>query len=234
MRFVVEESVFRILSDVCFGIVAARGVDNRISSGIPADLLQQSIRQAEEKFAAVKARDALEIAPYRKAFVKLGMNPNKFMSSIEAMASRIEKHKGIPSINPAVDLANAVSLRYLLPMGAHDMDAATGDIQVRFSRIGDLFVPFGESEAEVLDGGELIYSAGDRVKTRRWIWRQSEEGKITAASRNIFFPIDGFAEDNLSEVVAARDELAEQLQRIFGAVVQTGLVDRHHPFLELA
>ena len=118
-------------------------------------------------------------------------------------------------------------------MGAHDIDAASGDIQVRFSRQGDLFTPFGETAAEQLEAGELIYSAGDRVKTRRWIWRQSEEGKVTGNSRNIFFPIDGFSDKNLARVIAARDELAAFLDQIFGASVQVGLVDRDNPTLTL-
>ena len=95
-------------------------------------------------------------------------------------------------------------------------------------------MPFGETAAEVLETGELIYSAGERVKTRRWIWRQSEEGKVTESSRNIFFPIDGFTDGNLELVIAARDELAGLLGDIFGAGVQVGLVDRENRSMEIA
>lgn len=233
MDFIVEEKVFSLLPTACFGVVVARGVDNQSKDCRPAELLAQSIQAVEARFAAQKAKESLEIVPYREAFATLGINPNKFLSSIEAMASRIEKKKGFPSINPVVDLGNALSLKYLLPMGAHDIDAASGDIQVRFSRQGDLFTPFGETAAEQLEAGELIYSAGDRVKTRRWIWRQSEEGKVTENSRNIFFPIDGFSDKNLARVIAARDELAAFLGQIFGASVQVGLVDRDNPTLPL-
>lgn len=233
MKFVVEEKVFTVLPTACFGVVIARGIDNRANDSRPAELLRQSIASVEEKFAVARAKESKEISPYREAFGKLGINPNKFMSSIEAMASRIEKKKGFPAINPVVDLGNALSLKYLLPMGAHDIDAASGDIQVRFSCRGDLFTPFGENQAEILDAGELIYSAGDRVKTRRWIWRQSEEGKVTEASRNIFFPIDGFSDQNLDSVTAARDELAELLSRIFGASVKVGMIDKDCRMMEL-
>ena len=226
MKFIVEEKVFEALPTACFGVVVARGIDNRSVDPRPQVLLQQSITAIEEKFAAAKAKETAEIAPYRDAFQKLGINPNKFMSSIEAIATRIEKKKGFPSINPVVDLGNAMSIKYLLPMGAHDIDAASGDIQVRFSRQGDQFTPFGETTAEILEAGELIYSAGERVKTRRWIWRQSEEGKVTEASQNVFFPIDGFADHNLSRVIAARDELAELLVMLFDCEVKVGWLDK--------
>ena len=232
MKFIVEEKVFSVLPAACFGVVVARGIDNRSSDSRPPEVLKQSVEAVEAKFSTIRVKEAAEIAPYREAFGKLGINPNKFLSSIEAMASRIEKKKGFPSINPVVDLGNALSLKYLLPMGAHDIDAASGDIQVRFSRKGDLFTPFGEEQAELLEEGELIYSAGDRVKTRRWIWRQSEEGKVTENSRNIFFPIDGFTDGNLERVLLARDELAAWLVRIFGAEVQVGIVDRENRAME--
>ena len=233
MKFIVEEKVFEALPTACFGVVVARGLDNRSQDPQPQVLLQQSIAAIEEKFAAAKAKESPEIAPYREAFQKLGMNPNKFMSSIEAIATRIEKKKGFPSINPVVDLGNAMSIKYLLPMGAHDIDAASGDIQVRFSRQGDQFTPFGETAAEILEAGELIYSAGERVKTRRWIWRQSEEGKVTQDSQNVFFPIDGFSDHNLNRVIAARDELAELLVMLFDCEVKVGWLDQAAPSMEI-
>nr|WP_246517071.1 phenylalanine--tRNA ligase beta subunit-related protein [Clostridium aciditolerans] len=96
-----------------------------------------------------------------------------------------------------------------------------------------MFVPFGETEAEVLEDGELIYSVGDKVKTRRWIWRQSEEGKITKESKNIFFPIDGFKDRNYDKVIGARDELAQLLKQLLGAEVKVGFIDKDNMELEL-
>ncbi len=226
MQFVVPDEVFAKLKTVCFGVVVARNIDNKAANPKITQLLDDAIQSVGLKFAALKVKEAQEIAPYREAFITLGMNPNKFMSSIEAMAARIEKKKGFPSINPVVDLGNAISLQYLVPLGAHDMDSAAGDIYVRFSRRGDTFIPFGETQAELLEEGELIYSVGEKVKTRRWIWRQSEEGKVTEDSRNIFFPIDGFTDRNHDRVIAARDELAGLLAQLLGGEVRVGFVDK--------
>ena len=83
-------------------------------------------------------------------------------------------------------------------------------------------MPFGEEAPEYLDSGELIYGVGDAVKTRRWIWRQSEQGKVTEHTREVFFPIDGFSEGLLK---SAQKDLAEALARIFGVSAVTGFVD---------
>lgn len=233
MKFVIADEVFEKLEDVCFGVVFAKGINNRENNSQIGALLDESIKFIEEKFQDKKVKESPEIQPYRAAFTKLGINPNKFMSSIEAMASRIEKKKGFPQINAVVDLGNAISLKHLVPLGAHDVDSASGDIYVRFSKQGDLFIPFGESQEERLEQGELIYSVGNKVKTRRWIWRQSEAGKVTEESKNIFFPIDGFRGANDEQVIRSRDELADLLRQLFACEVEVGFIDKENREIEL-
>lgn len=233
MNFIVAPEVFALLPEVCFGVVVVKGVDNSSARQETEELLAASVRLASEKFQTGKVKEAAEILPYREAFQTLGINPNKYMSSIEAMSSRIAKQKEFPRISPLVDLVNAVSLKHLVPMGAHDLAAADGDIQVRLSRQGDSFIPFGSDTAEILADGELIYSAGSIVKTRRWIWRQSEQGCVTGATRDVFFPIDGFYGQNEQRVIAARDELAEWLERLFAVPVTVGMVDKTNPSLAI-
>lgn len=224
MKFSVSKDVFEKMNNVCFGVVIAKGINNDENMEI-TKLLKSSIESTEIKFQDTRVKEAAEIVHYRDSFSQLGINPNKFMSSIEAMITRVAKKKGLPNINSIVDLGNAVSLKYLVPLGAHDIDIAEDDICLRFSRKGDMFIPFGENEAECLEDGELIYTVGNKVKTRRWIWRQSEQGKITKESKNIFFPIDGFKDKNYNNVISARDELAELIKDNFNCEVKVGIVD---------
>ncbi|WP_455544237.1 B3/B4 domain-containing protein [Intestinibacter sp.] len=234
MKFIVEKEVFDKLDDVCFGIVVAKGIDNTKQIEKIQTLLEAGIKANEEKYEGKKVKESKEVACYRDAFRELGINPNKFMSSIEAMLTRVSKKKGLPSINPIVDIGNAMSLKYYLPMGAHDIDTiAPQNVEVRFSREGDKFIPFGEVEAEILDKGELVYAVGDKVRTRRWIWRQSEEGKIIESTKNIFFPIDGFKNSNYDNLMAAREELANLLKEIFSCEIKLGFIDKDNREFEI-
>jgi DNA/RNA-binding domain of Phe-tRNA-synthetase-like protein len=131
------------------------------------------------------------------------------------MFTRVSKGKGLPHINPIVDLGNALSLKYVLPMGAHDIDQMHADMEVRFSRPEDTFLPFGEPEAEKPNENELLYVVGNEVRTRRWTWRQSEIGKIGRHTKNVFYPIDGFSGVNEDAVLKAREELAAAARMIF-------------------
>lgn len=232
MKFSVSKEVFQKMDNICFGIVVAKGMNNEDNKKI-TELLKNNIELTESKFQDRKVKELEEIVYYRDSFVKLGMNPNKFMSSIEAIITRVAKKKGFPSINPIVDLGNAVSIKYLVPLGAHDIEASEDDICIRFSKKGDKFIPFGGDEEEYLEDGELIYSVGNEVRTRRWIWRQSEQGKITNKSKNIFFPIDGFKDKNYNYVISARDELAELLKKNFNCQVHVGFVDINNAEFEI-
>ena len=97
----------------------------------------------------------------------------------------------------------------------------------------DAFLPFGGEAEETPDSGEVVYAVGHQVRTRRWTWRQSEHGKITPESTDIFFPIDGFTDFNREQVLAAREELRALIQRIFGCEAAVGFVDAGHPEWEL-
>lgn len=225
MKFIVEPAVFAKLPTACFGVVAAKGIDNAKHYPKIDALLDESIALAESRFSGKKVKEAAEILPYRAAFQALGINPNKYMCSIEALFTRIAKGKGMPHINPLVDLNNAISLKYTLPMGTHDLGISPLDMEVRFAREGDLFLPFGGETSESPDAGELVYAVGNEVRTRRWTWRQSEQGKIGADTSYVFFPIDGFTDFNRDRVLEAQDELCALVEAIFGCQVKTGYLD---------
>lgn len=233
MKFRVEKEIFEKLPNACFGVVMARGIDNAKVYPEIDGLLEESIHLAARRFEGKKVKEEPDILPYREAFRALGMNPNKYLCSIEALFTRIAKGKGMPHIDPVVDLGNAISLKYTLPMGAHDLGGSEEDICIRLAKEGDTFLPFGGETEETLDCGEVVYAVGHQVRTRRWTWRQSEHGKITPASTDIFFPIDGFTDFNRDRVLAARQELEEDLKRTFHCEVKLGFVDAEHPEMEL-
>lgn len=226
MKFIIEPAVFEKLPTACFGVVAAKGVDNRRRYERIDALLDEGIALAESRFSGKRVKEEPDILPYRAAFQALGINPNKYMCSIEALFTRIAKGKGMPRINPLVDLNNAVSLQYTLPMGTHDLGASPVDMEVRFARAGDTFLPFGGGAPETPEDGELVYAVGSEVRTRRWTWRQSEQGKIGPETCYVFFPIDGFTDFNRGRVLEARDTLAALAEELFGCAVKTGYLDR--------
>lgn len=232
MKFIVTPEIFEKLPDLYVGVVVAKEVDNSQNYPKINELLNKYMKFSQEKFDGVNVKQNDEIISYREAFRKIGINPNRYPCSAEALFKRLSKGKDLPHINPLVDLNNAISLKYTLPMGTHSLDGIEDNIMMRVAQPGDNFIPLGTDKVEEPDEEEVVYAVGKDVRTRRWTWRQSEHGKITDQTRDVFFPIDGFIDVNKDTVNKARTDLAMKIAEIFGVKTQVGYVDRNHPEFE--
>ncbi|WP_334115668.1 B3/B4 domain-containing protein [Streptococcus parasuis] len=83
--------------------------------------------------------DNAVIQTYRKAYHAFKTKKGA-RSSIEALLKRASGG----SVNPLVDIYNAASLRYALPVGAEDMDRFVGDLQLTITDAGDEFYLIGD------------------------------------------------------------------------------------------
>ena len=233
MKFEVSKYFFDKVEDAVFGVVVVKNFNNKVSYDYINNMFNESLKTSKEKFLNVKIKKEDWIQPYREAFRKLNINPNKYMCSIEALITRISKGNDIPNINSIVDLGNALSLKYELPIGVHDMDNfIDGDIQIRESDGNDNFVPFGSDEIEHPDAGEIIYASGNEVKTRRWTWRQGEKSKVTEESKNFFIPIDGFTSKK-DKILELQEELVKYLKDDLKLEVYSGIVDKDNRIFEI-
>lgn len=232
MKFTIRPEIFEKMPDMYVGVVVAAGIDNSRDYPQIDEMLQKYNNYSKEKFAGANIKQRDEIIPYREAFRKIDINPNRYPCSAEAMFKRLAKGHDLPHINPLVDLNNAISLKYTVPMGTHKLDNAQEDILMRPAEPGDKFVPLGKDKVEEPDEGEVVYAVGHEVRTRRWTWRQSEFGKIDADTTKVFFPIDGFADVNADTVRQAQADSQQKLKDIFGVDSQAGIVDKDHPSFE--
>lgn len=151
MLYTVDKAVFDLNQDIICGILI--GKDLKISDTTEDD--EKRLRDAEnkmrEKYKVEQVRELSNVDLYRDIMRKACINPNKFPPSVEAMFKRILKGGKLPIINALVDLCNAVSIEQIISLGAHDLNDINEDLEVRFSKEGDIFLPFGESEYEKVD-----------------------------------------------------------------------------------
>ena len=157
MKFIVSKDFFEKVPNAHFGVVIVKNFNNKEENKKVKDMLSKEMKEALEKLKDVKVKEEAYILPYREAFRAIDLNPNKFMCSIEALLTRISKGKDLPSINPIVDLGNALSVKYKLPIGIHDIDNFKGDIEIRKGKETDTFVPFGGGDIEHPEENEYVY-----------------------------------------------------------------------------
>lgn len=232
MHFFIQKDLFDLLPDLTIGMVAAMGLDNTRPSEDIGQLLQQSIDELKKNFVGDKAQDHPRIKPWRTAFTKLGISGSKFPSSVESMARRILKGDPFPRINPLVDLYNSLSLKYLVPMGGHDLDTLRGDIHLRFAEGWEPFTPMGGGETITVSKGELVYRDDQEVLTRNWVWRQCEKDKATEKTKNIFIPIDVLGEVGSQRAEEIIHELSELVPKYLGGTLFSAILNREKTSVE--
>lgn len=230
MKYTVYPEVFELDQTMEFGIIIGRNLT--VSESTAAD--QQALLAAQttlrDQIAPEAIRDLPGVAACRAVLQKAGINPNKYTASVEAMLKRIAKGNNLAVINSLVDRCNVVSIENGISLGGHDLKDIRYDLAVRYSQAGDRFLPFGETVWEDVEPGELVFTAGPEVQTRKWIWRQSELGKITPQTKNVFFQITGFKGSD--EFYKAIRQVEALIVGRFGGSFETFVVNRDDPSIE--
>lgn len=225
MKYSVDPWVFEKNPNVKFGIIIGKNLKNSKTTDEDSQILESS----ETALKAILNPDNLkthpDIAVYREALKNVNINPNKFMNSVEAMSKRVVKGGALPRINALVDLCNAIALNEVISLGAHDLADIKYDLEVRLTRDGDKFLPFGATDFEAVPSGELVFTSGDEIQTRQWLWRQSELGKITLDSSDVIFQLVGFEGEYEGKLINAIASVEELIEKRFSGVYQSCIVD---------
>jgi len=216
LQYHIPPALFELYPGYLRGLVICRGVTN----GDSPPELTALLRQAEQALRDTLTLEALPahpvIAAWREAYRRFGAKPSEFRSSLEAMARRVLHGQELPSINTLVDIGNYLSISRLLPVGGHAIDHLTSDLELRLADGSESFTPFGGTEVEHPEPGEIIFVEGSQVLTRRWTWRQANHTLTLPETTAIIFNLDGLPPVGLEEVERAADETAELVKRFCG------------------
>ena len=186
MIFSIDERLFEFFPGLKIGVLVCR-VDN---TKYGEDILEPALARIREGFGFEKPQDHPNVRLWRQAFNKLGISAAKYQTSIESLVRRALKGGVFPRVNPLVDLYNAISLEFLVPMGGHDISPLDGNIFLGFADGSEPFTPMEGGEEEPVEKGEVVYKDDRSILTRRWVWRQSNKDKVTADTKSVFMPID--------------------------------------------
>ncbi|MDW7669227.1 MAG: phenylalanine--tRNA ligase beta subunit-related protein [Bacillota bacterium] len=230
MKYTIQEKVFKLNPEIKFGILIGKNMEVTKTTFEDGKRLRNAEEELRENVVPDNIRELRNISLYRDVMKEAGINPNKYPASIEAMFKRILKGNDLPLINSLVDLCNAVSIENILSLGGHDLDDIEDDLEVRFSKEGDKFLPFSSKEFEEVEEGELVFTSGDKIQTRKWVWRQSELGKITQDSSNIFFQLVGFGND--PSLKKAMNDIEDLIINRFNGTCEKFLVDINNNSIE--
>lgn len=210
MEFKVNKKIFEDFGKPVIGVIVAKNINNSTGNPEILRLLREAESDLRKKMAGMDIPSHPNIAPWREAYRKFGSKPNKYRSSPEALARIVLRGSEIRNINPLVDLYNLISIKYIIPAGAEDLDKMRDDLELTFAIGNEKYIPLGEEENDSPDKGEVIYKDDAGVICRRWNWREGERTKITSETKNAIVVIESVASISIKKAVQELNSLIKK------------------------
>lgn len=152
-----------------------------------------------------------EIQAWRRAFAKMGLKPTQYRCASEALLRRFRKEGDLPRLHPLVDLCNAASLAYAIPIAVFDVARISGILEVRHATGSEFYETFS-GEIENPEPGEVIFAdRTGRAHARRWTNRQSGYSIVHSKTTAAFIVAEALH-------LAAERDLAQLMAKLKGAL----------------
>lgn len=184
---------------------------------------------ARSRLASARESDLPEIQAWRRAFARMGLKPTQYRCAAESLLRRFRKDGVLPQLHPLVDLCNAASLAFAIPVAAFDVATITGDLDVRYAAGDEEYVTFAGG-VEHPDPGEVIFcDEAGRAHARRWTNRQSglsAVGEKTTAALIVAEAMHEPASSDMRRLMAA---IADDLAASFGGAPQAAVLSPAAP-----
>jgi DNA/RNA-binding domain of Phe-tRNA-synthetase-like protein len=137
----------------------------------------------------------------------MGLKPTKYRSASEALLRRFKREDDLPTVNPLVDLCNAASLAFALPVAVFDLQNVDEFIEVRPATGSEEHLSFQE-EIEHPEPGEIIFAdAAGHAHARRWTFRQSRRSVVGTGTEKVVIVSEGVHDRAEEDVPALLAEL---------------------------
>ncbi|MBU4404181.1 MAG: hypothetical protein L6428_00450 [Candidatus Aminicenantes bacterium] len=233
LTYAIADEVFTRFPEYRRGVVLAYDVKNGASPAELVKILRTEEAAARERLHVETLTAEPRLASWREAFRQLGYKPGDNRPSIEALLRRVLRGQELPTINALVDIGNIVSLRHLLPVGSHAIDVLTQDIALRPASGAEQFTAFGSDQAEHPLAGEFIFTEGNAVLTRRWIWRQANHTLTLPQTTAVEFNLDALPPIAAADLDAAAGDVMELVERFCGGQTRFEILCRRQPYMKL-
>lgn len=168
------------------------------------------------------------LSAWDDVFRAFGAKPKRTPCSASALRKRVLKEGALPPLDPVVDIYNAISIRYAIPVGGENLAAYAGAPRLTLAEGNEPFdtLKEGQPVIEYPDAGEVIWRDDIGVTCRRWNWRQGVRTRLDSQAQHMWFILESLPSMPLSALQEAGDELVSNLQRLMpGSTAHLQLIE---------
>ncbi|OCP07548.1 MULTISPECIES: phenylalanine--tRNA ligase beta subunit-related protein [unclassified Ensifer] len=185
---------------------------------------------ATDRLGTGSESDLPEIQAWRRTFAKMGLKPTQYRSASEALLRRFRKEGDLPSIHPLIDLCNAASLAFAIPIAVFDLAQVAGHLHVRRALgAAETYLTFA-GETENPEPGEVIFAdAEGRAHARRWTNRQSGLSAIRPETSRALIVAEALHETARADIERLIAALSHAIEATWGVRPSMAMLDRSSP-----
>ena len=213
MRFGHSKQLRADFPELAAGVVAASGI--RPDADVEARIAAFTATAAA-RIGRGPASEFPEIRAWRRAFARMGLKPTQYRCAAEALLRRFAKEGTLPRIHPLVDLCNAVSLAYAVPVAVLDLARVDGDLEVRHADGTEIYETFA-GDTEHPEPAEVSFVDGSgRAHARRWTNRQSGYSAVRAGTASVLVVAEALHDTAAADIADLTAVLAAEIGAAWG------------------
>ncbi|NOS67236.1 MAG: hypothetical protein HOO67_02630 [Candidatus Peribacteraceae bacterium] len=229
MYFLHSPKIWEEYPELVAGTLVVRGIHPEADTG--ADIGALNLRVLERLGTADEGQMP-EIDAWRRVYSKMGLKPTQYRCAAESLLRRYRKDRSLPRFHPLVDLCNALSMAFAIPIAVYDAAQITGGIEVRHAKGDEQHLSFS-GEMEIPEAGEVIFADEERhAHSRRWCFRQSKKSVVTAQTETALIVAEAHHQKAGDDVQALITMLAGQCAQHWQAPEQSVILTSGAPRLE--
>ncbi len=212
MHFQHSAQLWRDFPALVPGVLYAEGIT--ASAEVRTGEYEQTARA---RLAAKTESELPEIQAWRRAFATMGLKPTQYRCAAESLLRRFRKEGSLPRLHPLVDLCNAVSLAFAIPVAVLDAAEIAWPLEVGYAQGTEDYLTFG-GETEHPAAGEVIFAdhAG-QAHARRWTNRQSGRSAVRDTTSTVLIVAEALHDQAAADVPELVAALSAEIGQIWPA-----------------
>ncbi len=229
MYFCHSGEIWRDFPELVAGLLFAEGITKDASVG-PQIAKFNAI--AEARLATTSEGQLPEIQAWRRVFSSMGLKPTQYRCASESLLRRFRKEKSLPHVHPLIDLYNAISLAFAIPVAVFDVSKIAECIEVGYAAGSEVYLAFS-GEVEKPEAHEVIFadSAG-RAHARRWTNRQSAYSVVRDQTRAVLIVAEAMHDSAATDIPNLTTAIADEFNVIWSATPKTRILTQSSPRFE--
>ena len=206
------------------GVLYAEGInaDVKVDTGRLTAIAQARLADAPEA-------EFPEIRAWRRAFAQMGLKPTQYRCAAESLLRRFRKEGSLPPLHPLVDLCNAVSLAYAVPVAVFDAGAVAWPLEVRYAAGDEDYLTFGGDTEHPAPGEVIFADQAGRAHARRWTNRQSGRSAVRDSIAAVLIVAEALHDTAGADVPELTATLAAELKATWSVTPDAAVLTAAQP-----